>query len=71
MADGLGFVNPVEALFLERVVREEGHGRDLPRKRRDEKARPQRAVEPETAELPDPAGEGDRAMPLTHIDLRI
>ncbi len=71
MADGLGFVNPVEAPFLERVVREEGHGRDLPRKRRDEKTRPIRTAAPEAAELPELAGETDRAMPLTHIDLRI
>ena len=70
MADGMGFVNPVEAPFLERILREEGHGRDLPRKRRDEKAKALQSAESKDDEELE-AADTNETVPLTHIDLRI
>jgi len=71
MTDGLGILNPIEAPFFEPVVREEGHGRDLPRKRRDEKTRPLRSEGTTDEEVPESAENAGVSGAQNHIDLRV
>ena len=66
MPDEFGLVNPVLSPILERVVREERLGRDLPRKQRERKAGRSREDED-----PDGSEQDDGSMSSTHIDLRV
>jgi hypothetical protein len=71
MTDGLGILNPIEAPFFEPVVREEGHGRDLPRKRRDERSTPLHSESAAGEEVPESAENEGVSEARTHIDLRV
>jgi hypothetical protein len=71
MPDDLGLVNPVLSPILERVVREERLGRDLPRKQRERKSERSREEDTQTGDPPDRPEVNDTSMSSTHIDLRV
>jgi len=71
MPDDFGLLNPVLSPILERVVREERLGRDLPRKQRERKSERPREDEPQTGDTTDLPEAKDTSMSSTHIDLRV
>ena len=71
MADGFGWINPTLSPHLERIVKEEGLQRDLPRKQQDGRQGRAREESSRDAELPAAEETSATSVSSNHIDLRI